>query len=134
MNETFKFLKENTKVNYVATIDGDRPSCRPFGDPVLFDGKIYVLTRKDKKVSKQIAKNNNVCIVAYDNKNWIRVHCKLIDDSNNIDAKKAIIDEFDWAIESGFTLDNLNFQVLYIKDADSTIYNTDGEIVENFKF
>lgn len=134
MNETFKFLKENTKVNYVSTIDGDRPSCRPFGDPVLFDGKIYVLTRKDKKVSKQIAKNNNVCIVAYDNKNWIRIYCKLIDDSNNIDAKKAIIDEFDWAIEDGYTLDNPNFQVLYIKDADSTIYNTDGEIVENFKF
>ena len=40
MIETFKFLKENTKVNYVATIDGDRPSLRPFGDPILFDNKI----------------------------------------------------------------------------------------------
>ncbi len=29
MNETFKFLKENTKVNYVSTINDDKPSCRP---------------------------------------------------------------------------------------------------------
>ena len=33
MKETYKFLKENTKVNFVATINGDRPSLRPFGDP-----------------------------------------------------------------------------------------------------
>ena len=69
MNETYKFLKENTKVNYVSTIDEDKPSCRPFGDPILFDNKIYVITNKQKNVSKQIAKNNNVCIVAYDGTN-----------------------------------------------------------------
>ncbi len=36
MNETFKFLKENTQVNFVSTIDGNKPSCRPFGDPIIF--------------------------------------------------------------------------------------------------
>ena len=46
MNETYNFLKERTKVNFVSTIDGERPSCRPFGDPVLIDRKIYVLTNK----------------------------------------------------------------------------------------
>ena len=66
MNETFKFLKENTRVNFIATINDDKPSNRPFGDPVLFDNKIYILTNKQKNVSKQIAINNNVCIVAYD--------------------------------------------------------------------
>ena len=39
----YEFLKERTQVNYVATIDVDKPSLRPFGDPVLFDNKIYVL-------------------------------------------------------------------------------------------
>lgn len=29
MNETFKFLKENTQVNYLSTINGNKPSCRP---------------------------------------------------------------------------------------------------------
>ena len=56
MNKTFEFLKEKTQVNFVSTIDGDNPSCRPFGDPVLFDNKIYVLTSKTKNVSKQIEK------------------------------------------------------------------------------
>lgn len=134
MEETFEFLKKRTQVNYVSTIDGDKPSCRPFGDPVLFDNKIYVLTNKQKNVSKQIDINNNVCIVAYDGENWIRINCKLIDDSNNIDAKKAIIDEFDWAEAAGYTLDNPDFQALYIADADVTIADSDGNIISSYKF
>lgn len=46
MEEIFEFLKVKTKVNFVSTINGDKPSCRPFGNPVLFDDKIYVLTNK----------------------------------------------------------------------------------------
>ena len=41
MKETYKFLKENTQVNYVATIDGDKPSLGPFGDPFMYGNKIY---------------------------------------------------------------------------------------------
>ena len=134
MKETFEFLKKRTQVNYVSTIDGNKPSCRPFGDPVLFDNKIYVLTNKQKNVSKQIAMNNNVCIVAYDGENWIRINCQLIDDSNNIDAKKAIINEFDWAEEAGYTLDNPDFQALYIANADVTIYDEDGNVISCHKF
>ena len=134
MKETYEFLKEKTKVNYVSTIDGDRPSCRPFGDPFLFDNKIYVLTNKQKNVSKQIALNNNACIVAYDEENWIRINCQLIDDSNNIEAKKAIIEEFDWAEEAGYTLDNSNFQVLYIANATSTIIDEDGNVLNTYTF
>ena len=134
MEETFEFLKKRTQVNYVSTINGNKPSCRPFGDPVLFDNKIYVLTNKQKNVSKQIAINNNVCIVAYDEENWIRINCQLIDDSNNIDAKKAIINEFDWAEEAGYTLDNPNFQALYIANADVTIADSDGNIISSYKF
>ncbi len=134
MNETFKFLKENTQVNYVSTIDGDRPSCRPFGDPILFDNKIYVLTNRQKNVSKQIAKNNHVCIVAYDGESWLRIHCNLIDDSNNIEAKKAVIKEFDWAEEAGYTLENPDFQILYLANANSTISDSDGQVLESYKF
>lgn len=51
MKETFEFLKK-LEVNYLSTIDENKPSCRPFGDPVLFEGKIYILTNKQKNVSK----------------------------------------------------------------------------------
>jgi len=41
----------------------------------MVDDKIYVITNKHKNVSKQIEKNNNVCIVAYDDEKWIRISC-----------------------------------------------------------
>ena len=134
MFETFKFLKENTQVNYLSTINNGKPSCRPFGDPIMFDNKIYVITNKQKNVSKQIANNNNVCIVAYDEENWIRINCALIDDSNNIAAKQAVINEFDWAIEAGYTLDNPNFQILYMDNVNATIYNEDEDVISIHQF
>jgi len=134
MKETYKFLKENTQVNYLSTINDGKPSCRPFGDPILFDDKIYVITNKHKNVSKQIEKNNNVCIVAYDNTNWLRINCELIDDSNNIAVKQAVIDEFDWALDAGYTLDNPEFQVFYIANADATLYDEEGNILEKYSF
>lgn len=134
MEETFEFLKVRTQVNYVATINGDKPSCRPFGDPVLFNGKIYVITNANKKVAKQIEANNNVCIVAYDDTDWIRIDCKLIDDSNNVEAKRAIINEFDWAEEAGYTLDNPDFKAFYIANATSIIYDEDGNEISKHSF
>ena len=134
MIETYNFLKVNTQVNYLSTINDGKPSCRPFGDPIMVDGKIYIITNKHKNVSKQIEKNNNVCIVAYDDEKWIRINCKLIDDSNNIKVKKAVIEEFDWAIDAGYTLDNPEFQVLYISDAESVIYDEEGEELEKYSF
>lgn len=136
MEEVFNFLKEKTKVNFIATMNGDKPSNRPFGDPVLFDNKIYVLTSAKKNVAKQIDKNNNVCIVAYDSTDdtWIRINCQLIDDSSNIGAKQAIIDEFDWAEEAGYTLDNPDFKALYMTNVDATIYDIDGKELGRYKF
>ncbi|MBO7509340.1 MAG: pyridoxamine 5'-phosphate oxidase family protein [Alphaproteobacteria bacterium] len=134
MNETFKFLKEKTQVNYLATINGNKPSLRPFGDPFLYDGKIYVITNKKKNVSKQIAINNNVCIVAYDGENWIRINCELVDDSNNIDAKKKAIAEYDWAEAAGYTLDNPNFQILYMRNVSAVIYDEEGEPINSYEF
>lgn len=134
MNETFKFLKENTQVNFLATIDGNKPSLRPFGDPFLHDGKIYVITNKKKNVSKQIALNNNVCIVAYDDENWIRINCQLIDDSDNIVAKKKAIQEYDWAEAAGYTLDNPNFQILYLSNVSAVLYDEEGCPIHTYSF
>ena len=114
MNETFKFLKEKTQVNYVATINGNVPSLRPFGDPFLYDGKIYVITNKKKNVSKQIAINNH--------------------DSDNIDAKKKAIAEYDWAEAAGYTLDNPNFQILYMHNVAAVIYDEEGHPINSYNF
>lgn len=129
MDKAFDFLKNRTQVNYVSTVNGDKPSCRPFGDPVLFNGKIYALTNAKKNVAKQIAQNNNVCIVACDGEEWIRINCKMVDDSENLDAKKAILAEFDWAEEAGYTLDNPDFKIFYLAEADVAISDSDGNIL-----
>jgi uncharacterized pyridoxamine 5'-phosphate oxidase family protein len=134
MKVTYEFLTEKTKVNFLATINGDKPSNRPFGAVFMFENKIYIVTNKQKEVSKQIAKNNNVCIVAYDEENWIRINCKLIDDSDNIEAKKIAMSKFEWMEIQGYTLDNPNYQILYMKNADSVIYDADGSPLENEKF
>ncbi|MBQ6109891.1 MAG: pyridoxamine 5'-phosphate oxidase family protein [Alphaproteobacteria bacterium] len=134
MNETFKFLKENTQVNFLATIDGNKPSLRPFGDPFLYDGKIYVITNKKKNVSKQIALNNNVCIVAYDDENWIRINCQLIDDSDNVVAKKKAIQEYDWAEAAGYTLDNPDFQILYLSNVSAVLHDEEGHQIHAYTF
>jgi uncharacterized pyridoxamine 5'-phosphate oxidase family protein len=133
MKEVYDFL-EKTEVNYVSTINGNEPSCRPFGVPVVYDNKIYVLTSKDKNVSKQICQNNNVCIVAYDKEKWLRLNCKLIDDSNNLKVKQLFLDMFPSLIEVGYGLDNPNMQVLYIDEAKATIYDEDGEELAEYYF
>jgi uncharacterized pyridoxamine 5'-phosphate oxidase family protein len=134
MEKTFDFLKNRTKVNFVATINEDKPSCRPFGDPILYNGNMYAMTHAEKKVAKQIAKNNHVCIVAYDGENWIRINCQMINESDNIEAKKAAIAEFDWAEEAGYTLDAPDFVLYRIANAKSTIYNEDGDVLEEEEF
>ena len=58
----------------------------------------------------------------------------MIDDSENMKVKQAVIDEFDWAIEAGYTLDNPEFQVLYMANAESTIYDKEGEVLETYTF
>jgi Uncharacterized conserved protein len=134
MKETYEFLKEKTKVNYIATVDGDKPSCRPFGNPILSNDKIYIVTNKLKSVSKQIAANNNVCIVAYDDENWIRINCEMIDDSDNIEVKKEILNEFEWLVGAGYTLDNPNFQILYLANADVTVSDVFGKVSATYNF
>lgn len=48
--------------------------------------------------------------------------------------KKAMIEEFDWMEEAGYTLDNPNFQILYLSDAVSTICDSDGNILNTYSF
>lgn len=135
MQDVFDYLKA-LEVNFLATKDGDRVSCRPFGDPVKFDGKIYMLTHAHKSVAKQLAADNHICIVAYnaEKENWLRVFCEAVDDSDNVGAKQAIIDEFDWAEEAGYTLDNPEFKCYYLANAKAEIRDSEGEVLASYEF
>lgn len=135
MEETFKFLK-SLEVNFLATKSGEGVSCRPFGDPVKFNDKIYILTHAHKSVAKQIAADNHICAVAYnpEQNQWLRIFCQAIDDSNNIDAKQAIIDEFDWAEVAGYTLDNPDFKCYYLANAKAELRDCEGDLIAEYTF
>lgn len=134
MQEVFNYLKA-LEVNFVATKSGDSVSCRPFGDPVWFDNKIYMLTHAHKSVARQLAIDNRICVVAYnpEREDWLRIFCKAVDDSNNAIAKQAIIDEFDWAEEAGYTLDNPEFKCYYFADVKAEIRNSEGEVLARYE-
>lgn len=135
MEEVFNYLK-SLEVNFVATKNGDGVSCRPFGDPVKFDGKIYMLTHAGKDVAKQLATDGHTCIVAYNPEkgSWLRIFCEAVDDSGNVAAKQTIIDEFDWAEEAGYTLDNPEFKCYYLAHAKAEIRDSEGEVLEQYEF
>lgn len=135
MEEVFQYLKA-LEVNFLVTRDGEGVSCRPFGDPVRFNDKIYMLSHAEKNVAKQLAANNHICIVAYnpDKENWLRIFCEAVDDSDNVAAKQAIIDEFDWAEEASYTLDNPSFKCYYLRGAKAEIRDSDGEVLVSYEF
>ena len=64
MEEVFELLKK-IGTYYLATVDGNKPRVRPFGTVDLYNGKLYIQTGKKKDVSKQIEKNPNVELCAF---------------------------------------------------------------------
>lgn len=120
MNEVSEFLKD-CGVFYIATIDGDKPRVRPFGVVNIFDDKLYVLTGKSKKVSKQIHENPNVEICGFKNGKWIRVEGKLISDDRR-EAKESMLDA-NPELKNMYSADDDNTEVLYFTEAKATIYS-----------
>ena len=120
MNEVSEFLKD-CGVFYIATIDGDKPRVRPFGVVNIFDDKLYILTGKSKKVSKQIHENPNVEICGFKNGKWIRVEGKLISDDRR-EAKESMLDA-NPELKNMYSADDDNTEVLYFTEAKATIYS-----------
>ena len=96
----------------------------------------HILTHAHKSVAKQIAADNHICVVAHnpEQNQWLRIFCQAIDDSNNIDAKQAIIDEFDWAEAAGYTLDNPDFKCYYLANAKAELRDCEGDLIAEYTF
>lgn len=120
MQEVYEFLKK-CGVYYLATVDGDKPKVRPFGTVNIFEGKLYIQTGKVKDVSKQIEKNPNVEISAFNGKEWIRLAGKLVRD-DRIEAKKDMLDKYPELSGMYSPTDN-NTEVLYFTEGTATIYS-----------
>lgn len=130
MERVEKFLKE-TKVYYLATVEGDQPRVRPFGTANIFEGRLYILTGKVKNVSKQIMDNPKVEIYAFANdNNCMRVAGELVED-DRVEARQVMLDA-EPSLQGMYRADDGNTQVFYLKDAKATFYSftNDAVVVE----
>ena len=120
MEEVFELLKK-IGTYYLATVDGDKPRVRPFGTVDLYNGKLYIQTGKKKDVSKQIEKNPNVELCAFQDGVWVRVAGKLVNDDSR-EAKKHMLNNYP-SLRGMYNEDDDNTQVLYFEDGVATIYS-----------
>jgi len=118
MQEVYDFLKA-AETYYLATVEGDQPRVRPFATYDIFDEKIYIMTGRAKDVSKQIAANPKVELCAFKDGIWLRIMAEAVDD-DRIEAKEHMLEEFPSLKELGYSADDGNMQVLYLKNAIAT--------------
>lgn len=71
-----KFLAD-AKTFYMATVDGDKPKCRPIGFHMLVDDKIYFGLGTFKEVYKQLEANPYMEIVACIDDKFLRYYGKV---------------------------------------------------------
>ncbi len=130
MQEVCEFLKK-CRAYYLATMDGEQPRVRPFGTVHVFENKLYIQTGKSKDVSKQMKKNPNIEICAFDAGRWVRIQAIAVED-DRVEAKQSVLDAYP-SLRSKYSATDDNCQVLYLKDAVATISSfTDAPKVIKF--
>ena len=117
MQEVYEFLKK-CGTYYLATVDGDKPKVRPFGTIDIFENKLYIQTGKVKEVSKQIHKNPNVEICAFDGSKWLRLAGELKADDRR-EPKKHMLDNYP-ELRGMYNEDDGNTEVFYFTNATAT--------------
>ncbi|HIZ27787.1 MAG TPA: pyridoxamine 5'-phosphate oxidase family protein [Candidatus Adamsella sp.] len=125
MNKIVEFLND-TKIFYLATIDGDKPRVRPFGAVMEKDGKIYFCTNNQKDVYRQMQKNPNIEISATkENGDWLRLSGKAVFDSSK-DTKQTMLDECP-VLKTMYSADDGKFEIFYITNASATVFSLCGK-------
>lgn len=133
MHEVLNFLNE-TKIFFVATIEGNEPKVRPFGFVMDFQDKLYFCTSNQKNVYQQLKNNSNCEISAANDKgDWIRVKGKVVFD-NNMDAKKKVFEIMPALANLYKGAEDPTFEVFYLDDAEATFASLTGTPPRTVKF
>lgn len=130
MNKIYDYLKK-VKVFYLASQDGDQARVRPLGALAEFEGRIYIVTSKEKDVYKQIKKNPKVEVTAFDGKTWIRL-TGVLEEDDRIEAREEMMKQNKEALENMYSVDDVKMTVLYFKEGQA-VFSTfagDREVVE----
>ena len=130
MNKIYDYLKK-VKVFYLASQDGAQARVRPLGALAEFEGRIYIVTSKEKDVYKQIKKNPKVEVSAFDGKTWIRL-TGVLEEDDRIEAREEMMKQNKEALENMYSVDDGKMTVLYFKEGQG-VFSTfagDREVVE----
>jgi uncharacterized pyridoxamine 5'-phosphate oxidase family protein len=111
----------NVDMFYFATVDGNKPKCRPLGFQILHEDKIYFGVGDFKEVYKQIKANPNVEIVASNGESILRYYGEAKFDNNSEVLEKT------WALlkdlKSVYDENGWNMQLFYIDNATAEFRN-----------
>ena len=124
-------LITRAEVFYLATVDGDRPKCRPLGFHLLDGDKIYFGVGTFKEVYKQMQANPNVEISAWDGEHILRYYGKANLDKNEAIAEKAF--ELMPELAEIYKSNGWEMGIFYLEDATAEIRNM-FEIEESYEF
>ena len=126
MEKIYNYLKENGTF-YYATIDGDRPSVRPFGFLMKYEDHIYISMGDHKKCYKQTIENSNICILSMGKGSWLRLFATAIQDTReevSVYAREASpSSERRYSKESGLVR-----AIFRLENCYAELTNSDGTI------
>ena len=116
---------------YLATVDGDKPKVRPLGFHLLHEDKIYFGVGTFKAVYKQLEKNPNTEIAAWDGEHFLRYYGEAILEKNDEVVEKAF--EIMPDIKKVYEENGWEMGVFYLDNATAEIRNMMA-IEESFEF
>lgn len=124
-------LITRAEVFYLATVDGDKPKCRPLGFHLLEGDKIYFGVGTFKEVYKQMQANPNVEISAWDGEHILRYYGKANLDGDDEIVAKAF--ELMPEIAAAYKENGWEMGIFYLEDATAEIRNMFA-IEETYEF
>lgn len=116
---------------YLATVDGNKPKVRPLGFHLLYEDKIYFGVGTYKEVYKQLEKNPNVEIAAWDEEHFLRYYGTADLTKNEAVVEKAF--ELMPEIAEAYKANNWEMGVFYLGDATAEFRNMFA-IEESYEF
>lgn len=131
MNKVFEFLK-SCGIYYIGTVDGNKPSLRPFTSLNLYQDRIYIQTGKVKAVAHQMKANRNIVIVGMSKGSWVRVNAQAVLDES-AEAQQSMFDA-NPDLNKMYAVNDGNNEVYYLKDVVADIYGAPGTEPQHFEF
>lgn len=103
-------------VFYLATSVDGKPNVRPFDVHTDFEGKVYLVTKKQKNVYKELKENPYVAVARATGHGYFRIYGQLIEDDRREALEKMYNDNVELC-KGKYEVDDETTAVFYFKDA-----------------